>query len=191
MPSKQTKRGGTTPETRKHRRSRSSSYSSSSSNSRSRSQSRSPKRNRTKKLRFNREINVQTIQIDTPEYNYRHGLDDNDEMERRQRMGNLAKCPSSTLRMNDDGVFGFEYSANRSLFPCVHRGVIFENSDEYRDYYNGRARSINLGKETVAEHYNRVPGLQPSANKRKRLQKLKEQQQYAQEVMKRMLGRCK
>lgn len=190
MPSKQTKRGGTTPETRKRRLSRSSSRSSSSS-SRSSSRSRSPKHNRTKKLRFSRKINVQTIQIDTPEYNYRQGLDDTDEMERKQRMGNLSKCPSSTLRMDDDGVFGFEYSANRSLFPCVHRGVIFENSDEYRDYYNGRARSINLGKETVAEHYNRFPGLQPSANKRKRLQRLKEQQQHAQEVMKRMLGRCK
>jgi len=163
MPRRQTQKrhGGTTPEMSQRTRSRSS----------TRSRSKSPNNRQTKKLKFHEKlVDVKEFHIDTPEYKYRHWDDDEVEKHRRTLVANLQKCPDTKLEINEDGEYEYIFSKNARRYPCVHRGVIFEDAEEYSDYYNGRAKSVNLGNKTAKMHYQQFRGLQPSASKRRKMQ---------------------
>lgn len=165
MARKQTRRarGGTTPV-----------KTSPKSEKRSRSKSRSPSSRRTKKFRFNdvKLHDVKTYDLDDNEKDFKLGLTDPIEQTRRQRVASLPRCPPAKMIRNYEGELSFQIPKAPSRYPCSHRGIIFEDEQEYADYYSSRAAKLNINGDTVADHYDNFVGrLQPSASKRKQMEK--------------------
>jgi hypothetical protein len=160
-------RGGTTPENRKRSRSNSS--------SRSRSRSKSPKQNKTKKLRINHAIEVQSYHLDTPEKQYKRGINDEYEIAQNQRKSSLNKCPSVKMMMDEDDMVIFKVPSSPFYYPCTHRGVIFEKADDYKEYYDMRAAKTNMHGVTPSQHYLNFPGHLNPSKKSREILKLKQQ----------------